>query len=545
MKFSLKTLTYAIGFATVAGIIAGCATPTIPIEMEKAGEIKLPNVSKIALANFNTLEGDAFTGTKAADAETCALVKRAVAAAFYSLPTYEIVDMEVEAAINKVQQSLAKKRFDAVVYGRLWWQVSPEMEGVYPKKYTLTQWDNVPYVVENFLTKEKVTKIAKVKTLSRDVLVKNNYRSSNATLMLTLSVYSLDSDGALTKIVDTYQVSNEGFTLLNGEMVYDYASVGIKDDGALERLKEASTVDEKKTAYETVTEGEPQFSIGMENAMGLASGLGLSLGAFGDVVDVATEAIEEISKTPESKDAQGRRVDPVTGKFLVSKNEVALPTELEAKLLLGVEVANNLSSKITPTKQVLEVPANLGDATLVNLLRYGAFDSAKEYSLYQIRQRLGKEICDKLKGFVPDLESAYDYGVPETGEEYDAIEWERIAELLDGDSNVNIYTLSPILGRKDEEVALALEKSAQTADAVISLVNDEELEGYFYALGLCNEAMRKYDEANECYRFAFNVKPNLDAALGIARIALAQGEANRVKKTRKATREASKKAKLD
>lgn len=545
MKLSIKSLTYAAGFVAAAGIIVGCATPTIPVTMDVAGEIKLTNVSKIVLADFNTLEGDAFSGVEAADAETCAIVKRAVASAFYSLPTYQIVDMDIETAINKVQSSLVNKRFDAIIYGRLWWQTSPEMTGMYPQKYTLTSWDKVRYTVQDFLTKETTEHIANVTTLKKDVLKMNTYRSSNATLMLTLSIYRLDANGGVEKVVDTYQVSNQGFTLMNGELMLDYATVGVHDDNALTRLKEASTVDETKTAYEKVTEGERKFAIGAENALAISSGFGLSLGDFGGLVDVGTELIETISEKSEATDAQGRRIDPVTGKFLVSKNEVALPTELEAKLVLGTTVANNLSAKITPTKQTLEVPVNIGDPILVNLLRHGAFESAKEYALYQIRQRLGKETCDKLKDFVPNLSDKYDYSVPETGDEYDTIEWERIAEYLEGDSNVNIYTLSPILDRADEEVVLALEKSAQTADAIISYVNDEEIEGYFYALGLCNEATRQYDEAGECYRFAFNVKPNLDAALGISRVTMALGEAKRVKQSRKAAKKAAKKAKLD
>lgn len=545
MKLSVKTLTYAIGMATLAGIIAGCATPTIPVEMEVAGELKLPNVSKIVLADFNTLEGDAFTGVEAADPETCALVKRAVAAAFYSLPTYEIVDMNIESAINSVENSLVNKRFDAIIYGRLWWQVSPEMEGVYPKKYTLVKWDNVPYTVENFLTKEKVTHIAKVRTESRDVIIKNTFRGSTATLMLTLSVYRLDGDGGVEKLVETYQVSNQGFTLMNGKLVRDHATVGIHDDSKLARLKGASTVDETKTAYNTAIEGERKFSIGADNAKAASKAFGISLGTLGDLTDIGTSAIKEVSKSPESTDEAGRRIDPKTGKFLTSQNACALPTDLEAKLILGTTVANNLSAKITPTTQILDVPNNIGDLRLANLLRNGAFDSAKEYALYQIRQRLGKETCDRLVDFVPDLAGEYNYSVPESGEKLDTIEWERIAALLEGDSTVNIYTLSPILERKDDEVAVALEKSAQTVDAIISLVNDEELEGYFYALGICNEANRKYDAATECYRFAFNVKPNLDAALGIARVAMAKGEVKRVKKTQKSVRDAAKKAKLD
>ena len=68
MKAKYTAVKVAAVAAVVAGLIAGCSTPTIPVTMNVAGEIKLNGVSKIALADFNTLDGDAFSGAVAADA---------------------------------------------------------------------------------------------------------------------------------------------------------------------------------------------------------------------------------------------------------------------------------------------------------------------------------------------------------------------------------------------------------------------------------------------------------------------------------------------
>ena len=72
----MKTATFlkvSGGVILAAAVFAGCSTPMIDVTMDTAGEIKLTGVSKIALANFNSMPDDAFAGVKAADSETCAL----------------------------------------------------------------------------------------------------------------------------------------------------------------------------------------------------------------------------------------------------------------------------------------------------------------------------------------------------------------------------------------------------------------------------------------------------------------------------------------
>ena len=542
MKHSMSFFKVAAVSGAVAAMIVGCSTPTIPITMNVSGEVKLNGVSKIALADFNSLPGDPFTGTMSADGETCALVKRAVASAFYASPMYQIVDMDVEKGIHDADGSRPKKRFDAVIYGRLWWQVTPETSGQYPHKYTLESWDNVPYTKKDPISGKEVQAIARVTTQRKDVLKMLDYRVRNATLMLTLSIYRLEKSGDIEKIVDTYQVTDQGFTLMNGEMKLDCGSVGIKDDGAVARLQATGKTDKATTAYEDMfaprqatlaDAGKAIAEAGAAMASGLASGLGGIGGAL-----AAGKKDEPAEKKDETKKS-GRKVD-ANGKLILTQDTVSMPTELQAKLMLASSVSRSLSAKLAPSKATFDVPADLGDVRLENLLKNGAFKSAKEYAMYMLRQKMGKQICDKLVRFLPEFGEACPYPVPDSSEKIESFNEMLIEELLKGDFNIYFYTLGTA-----HETAAALEGSAVHMDKMVKYLAGEDLDIYFYAMGISSEAAQSMDEAIEYYRFAFNVKPSIAYALGISRAYLAMGESARLQQTQKAKNKAARKTKLD
>ena len=542
MKLDMTILKMTAVAGVAAAIVAGCSTPTVPITMNVSGEIKLNGVSKIALADFNSLPGDPFTGSMAADAETCALVKRAVASAFYKSPMYQIVDMDIEKDINAETEVLPKKRFDAVVYGRLWWQTTPESSGQYPHKFTLESWNNVPYTKKDPLTGKEVQLIAKVTTQRKDVLKILDYRARNATLMLTLSIYRLEKSGDIVKITDTYQVTNQGFTLMNGEMKLDCASVGIKDDSAVSRLQATGKNEKKTTAYEDMfvpkqmtlaDAGKALADAGGAMVSGLTAGVGgLGGGLLGGKKEEAAEKKEEVKK-------DGRKVD-ANGKLILTQETLSMPTELQAKLMLASSVSQSLAAKLAPSKATFDVSADLGDDRLVNLLKNGAFKSAKEYSLYMLRQKMGKQICDKLVRFLPEFAEPCSYPVPDSSEKIESFNEALVDELLKGDFNIYFYSLGVA-----HEAAIALEGSAVYMDKMVSYLSKQDLDIYFYALGICNEAMQNMDDAMEYHRFAFNVKPSMDYALGISRVYLAMGESARVQQSQKVLKKAAKKAKLD
>jgi tetratricopeptide (TPR) repeat protein len=508
-----------------AALIVGCSTPTIPITMNVAGEVKLTGVNKIAIADFNSLPGDPFSGTMAADAETCALVKRAVASAFYTSPTYQIADLETEKAIGD-ENGKSVKRYDAVIYGRLWWNITPVTNGKYPHKFTLESWDNVPYTKKNPLTGKDEQLIAHVTKQRKDVIEMLDYRVQNATLMLTLSIYRLDGQGQLKKIVDTYQVTNEGFTLMNGTMKVDCASVGIKDDNAVTRLQATGNKEETRTAYEEmfVQKALSLNDVGAaagQAAAALTSGLTGGLGG-------ALAGGKDDQKKEDAKPASNRKVD-ANGKLILRQETVAMPSELQAKLMLASSISKSLAAKLAPTKTTFNVPADLGDARLENLLKNGAFKSAHDYSLYMLRQKLGRQICEKLVQFLPEFGEACSYPVPDSSEQIEGYNEALIDELLKGDFNIYFYTLGTA-----HAAAIALEGAAQYNDKMIEYLAGEKLDIYFYALGICHEAMQQMLEAEEYYRFAFNVKPSMNYALGISRVFLAGSEESRLSQTKEA-----------
>ncbi len=516
MKVKNATLMVAAvaGLATV--LFVGCSTPTIPVTMNVSGEVKLNGVSKIALADFNSLKGDSFTGVKTADKETCALVKRAVASAFYASPMYKIVDMDIEKDIHDATSAKPGKRFDAVIYGRLWWQVAPEANGQYPHVYTLATWKNVPYKQKDPITRKEIAAVAKVTSQTKDVLKMLDYRTQNATLMLTLSIYRLENSGDIVKIVDTYQVSNQGFTLMNGEMKLDAASVGIKDDNAVTRLQKTGKKEKVTTAYEDMFEpksaplaeaGKALADTGSAMASGLTSsigglGAGLGGGLGGGLLGGKKEEPKAEKKKDDKKAGGGRMVD-ANGKLILTQETVSMPTELQAKLMLASSVSRSLSAKLAPSKATFNVPADLGDTRLENLIKNGAFKSAKTYSMYTVRQKIGKQICAKLANFLPEFGEKCSYAVPDS------------EEKIEGD------------------------------DKLLSYLAGEDLDNYFYALGICSEAAQDLDVAQEYYRFAFKVNPCMDYALGISRVYLAMGESARLQQTKKAKKTAEKKTKLD
>lgn len=543
MKIDTTLLKVTAVAGMVVAIVAGCSTPTIPITMNVSGEIKLNGVSKIALADFNSLPGDSFTGAMAADEETCALVKRAVASAFYTSPMYQIVDMDVEKQIHDETETRPKKRFDAVIYGRLWWQTTPETNGQYPHKFTLETWNNVAYTRKDPITGKEVQAVAKVTTQRKDVLKMLDYRVQNATLMLTLSIYRLEKSGDIVKISDTYQVTNQGFTLMNGEMKLDCAGVGVKDDNAVTRIQKTGKDEKSTTAYEDMFVPK-QLSLAdagkalADAGVAMASGLTASVGGLGGGLMGGKKEDAKGEKKEEKKN-DGRKVD-ANGKLILTQETVSMPTELQAKLMLASSVSKNLATKLAPSKATFDVSADLGDTRLVNLLKNGAFKSAKEYSLYMLRQKMGKQICEKLVRFLPEFGEACSYPVPDSSEKIEGFNEALIEELLKGDFNIYFYSLGIA-----HEAAVALEGSAVYMDKMVKYLSKQDLDIYFYALGICNEATQNMDEAMEYHRFAFNVKPSLDYALGISRVYLAMGESERLKQTATAKNKAAKKSKLD
>lgn len=403
--------------AATAAIFSGCSTPTIPVTMNVTGEIKMGGVSKIALIDFNTLPDDPLTGTLAADPETCGLVQRSVASAFYKVPTYKIANLTHEQAIAAVQDANPAKRFDALVYGRIWWQITPETDGEYPVKYTLDQWENVPYKTQDPITKKDVVKIAKLMTMKTDVIKMLKYRTKSASLMLSLSFYRIDGNGNVSKIVDTYQVSEGGFTLMNGNIKVETSEIGIKNDSELARLQKTGNNKKQTTAYQD-----------MFAEKGLLD--------FSGVL-------------PKEKQGPKAKVD-ANGKVILTQETVTIPSELQAKLMLASRIANDISSKVAPSEMTFQSPwvdkkilfafEKRFDARLTNLLQNRAWDATKAYAAFKIRELVGEENADDFKS-IEDIPATYPVAKSEktfTAEEAE----KKLAYLIDKKVDIYLYAIA-------------------------------------------------------------------------------------------------------
>ncbi len=501
-------LTTSIATAIVA-VMTGCSTPKIPVTMNAAGEIKLTGVSKIALVDFNTLPTDPFTGKVAADSETRALVQRTVASAFYKTPTYQIANLSAEQAIANVSKALPDKRFDAIVYGCLWWQIMPETDGEYPAKYTLDSWQNIPYHQKVF--GKKIPAIAKVTTQKKDVVQLLKYRTQSASLMLALAFYRVDGNGNISKIVDVYQVAEQGFTLMNGKIKIDVVDIGMKNDGAAQRLQKTGNDRMTTTAFEDMFEGQSGLLGGagggtaadaagqavggaLGGALGGFGGLGRSLG--GAVVNTSAKKTEVLEKP-----AKKAKVD-ANGKIILLQESVTMPTVLQAKLMLAARLSGDIAARVAPSEITFEADWDDFDNRLTELVRNRAWAATQVYAAYMIRRTIGKELSEKIAAIEDIVET---YPIAASEESFDADETEDMMEYF----------------------------------------ASEKIDVYLYALGLALEATGKTYEALDMYTEAFSINPTKETALGISRCNMAIGQNKRLNETKKAKKQAEKKTRLD
>lgn len=453
--------------------------------MDVPGEYKLSDISKIALVDFNSLPGDPFDNAVAADAETCGIVQRAVAAALARSHTWEIARLDVEQAVATFDQGvIPKRRFDAIAYGRVWWQFPPEHDLMKPALFTLETKTRVTYQIEvpveataavNSIkslgaslsslkdtlkglgggsqtgtpssasgsesnTKEikLVEKQIDLTTKTEDVLEMVGNRSREAILMLSLSIYRIRQDGTLEKLVDMFVSDGQTYNLSNGEFQSSLSSFGHGIGG-------------KAAAQET---------------------------------------------------QEGTTVIPA--------HLTTIPPDMQAKLMLAVRAADEIGRQVAPHKVVRIVPYSFSDVKLQKLLQNRAYDAAEKYALRSIRTALGAEVAEKVAPL-----AAYDKpGYVVKSSPADDI------EAVSGD---------------EKAAAAAAEKLAAKRGCAEAL----------FALGICQEATGRAEEALYTYRYVFRLDASAAAAEGIARCHEAIGDAARIAEQSRSVRKAGRKSRLD
>ena len=479
---------FASAFA-VGVLCIGCSTPSLPLSMEASGEFKLTEVSKIALIEFNTLPNDPFTGTSAADQATCALVQRAVSAAFSRSGMWKIARLDAEEVAGMLEPGvIPSRRFDAIAYGRVWWQYPDEYDSLKPEIFTLETKTRIKYRLPKepsysssgssssgsgfFSTIGKINSTMKsidsgfdnlfgessssssslrssldsgyetvdLVTLTQDVLEMVGHRSREAMLMLALSIYRVSAKGVVEKIADTFVALDQTHLLENGQYESRDASFGAPGAGT------GATAEKKQ-------EGSTELP-----------------------ANVAT-----------------------------------IPSDLQAKLMLAARAAEDLGRRIAPHKVVRKVTFEFEDEKLLNLLRNRAYVAAEQYALRTIRFALGAEVADKVEPLIAYGKPDYEVPPSSSGD---------IAKVSNPDANASVA---------------AVERLVENNDCVEAL----------FALAICQEATGRYDEALYTYRYVFRIAPEAAPAEGIARCHEALDAAARIAEQKRARIRAHRRASLE
>jgi hypothetical protein len=264
------------------------------------------------LLEFNTIPSGLGHGAFAADRAICRLARQTVADVFYKDPFFALVDLPLEQQISRhADRSRLKSRLDAVMYGRVWWQVTDEYRNYLPSKMQLTSWRNIRYVCGHDDDGNPIYCTKKVTTESKDVFYEKRYRARKATLMMGLSVYRLDRNGHVEKLTHVFEVASRPAFIVNGEFS--------------DRL-ELTTARKVAGKIKTLKTEEGGFMAGLSSFMG-------SMGLGGE---------KEIKAELDSSTI----VDVCT-----------IPVDLESQLGMCGEIGARLQNLIAPHRE--EIPVNV------------------------------------------------------------------------------------------------------------------------------------------------------------------------------------------
>ena len=343
----LKHAAMAVGAVLAAVGLAGCVT-TVPVSVRAPGEINLSGVSKLAILDFNSVSDKPGEGIYGVDVDTLALVEGHVAAAFAQNKCYSIARLDAEQAILDKESSIRapSSRYDGFLYGRVWWQVSPELQGTYPQVFRLKSWNNVPYQVTDAEGKVKTKVQPHVLTRTHEEVVMCPFRAWNATLMLSLTIYRVEKDGTIARLTDTFAIASQKYTVANGSLFKTYAPIG---------AYRASRVD----------------------AMRRSEG-----GLLTDLFGVAA--------------------NDVTGAFRPIQRTVSIPTDLEARIELTSRLASELVNRVSPHAETFNVEVSgpgkacVKDRKLVYMLKDGAYKAVTQYANDLLAEKASKAVAGEV-----------------------------------------------------------------------------------------------------------------------------------------------------
>ena len=337
-------MSFFIGAAAIvlSTSLSGCAeylkfTNTLP------GEYNLSGVSKIALVGFNTLPNDPVRGVYSVDDSTRRIVEDMIATVFFKGRTYRVTDLDAENMISSSGSAGAIKlanRFDAVLYGRVWWKTSGEYKNIHPVVHTLEKWRNEKYMSGKNNDGKPIYSVAHLTETMTDVMAEHRYRALNATLMLSITLYRLNNRGEVEKIVEDFAVADQYYLLDNGS----FSTIFIPHDAA------------------------------------------------------KASRFEQIAAQGEDKGAKAEKAALEKAGY-INDNQFAatIPTDLQSKIMLGQKLTAALGKKMTQSDIVVEVKRDFSiNEELLNGMRNGQYADVRKKLVTEIRMGVGYGISNRI-----------------------------------------------------------------------------------------------------------------------------------------------------
>ena len=194
------------------------------------------------------------------------------------------------------------------------------------------------------------------------------------------------------------------------------------------------------------------------------------------------------------------------GATAIPAHLTTIPPDMQAKLMLAVRAAEEIGRQIAPHKVVRIIPYSFSDAKLQKLLQNRAYMAAEQYALRSIRTALGAEVAAKVEPLMSYGKPKYEVKSSPAAD----------MEAVSGD---------------EKSAAAAAEKLAAKRGCAEAL----------FALGICQEAGGRAEEALYTYRYVFRLDASPAAAEGIARCHEALGDAARIAEQSRSKKKAERK----
>lgn len=330
--------------------LTGCVQKA-KISMKMPGELNLKGIHKIAVVDFSSVETNGQLGIYKADSNLLELTKNEVVNVFYNEPFYSFSDLKIEKHIKKQDlKSQINDRFDGLLYGKVWWQKTPEYNNIIPSKFNLETYRIKTYLCGRTKKGEPIYCNAHITTNTQEKAYDKHYRTNNATLMMSLTLYKISQDGMISKVTEVFEVAKGVAQIVNGSFGENFTIIA-----DTQKLDKVTSLKQQKGGF---------FDNILKNGF--------------------------MSKT--SKE--------VNTDYKVAHNVATIPTELHLNYKLIQEISQKLQKMISPTTEKFEINIEKGDKKVEKLFDYASYQTVANYIVESV---LAQDKAQFYEGF-NDLE---------------------------------------------------------------------------------------------------------------------------------------------